>query len=200
MDDSSYFDKVNQWNQRSDYKNDLQVISLLTNYSLSNAVQKDIFIIGTGLGADLESLSKFSPLNSIVGIEPITEFYKTALEKYEKFQAKLFNVNLKTFSLENNNLSGVFIFSHSINHISKEELSEFAKSIKKSYIVISNPNPEFPKRFWWTDDTILHYLSGDEIANILNCEKIFDFFYNLVEINNETIFVRNAIVLKTKDF
>ena len=104
-------------------------------------INEDIFIIGTGLGADLESLSKFTPLNSIVGIEPIPEFYKTALEKYEKFQAKLFNVNLKTFSLENNNLSGVFIFSHSINHISKEELLEFANSIKKSYIVISNPNP-----------------------------------------------------------
>ena len=98
------------------------------------------------------------------------------------------------------NLSGIFIFSHSINHITEDELKQFQKILKKSLIIIINPNPEFPKRFWWTDDTILDYLSGDDIAKLLNCELIFDFFYNLVDIKGKKIFVRNAVLLKTKDF
>lgn len=198
MDESSYFEKVKNWNLREDYKKDLDVINLLTHYSLSQKVNNDLYLIGTGLGADIDSILDFNKITSITGIEPIKKFYDNATEKYKKFGAKILNLKLGEFMSQNNN-SGIFIFSHSINHIPKEELLKFRNSLKKSFLVIINPNPEFPKRFWWTDDTILYYLSGDKIAELLNCEKIFDFFYNLVEIKNETIFLRNAIVLKTKD-
>lgn len=200
MDENKYFEKVKNWNLRKDYSNDLEVIKLLVQYCLNLSETKDVFIIGTGLGSDLESIKNIPNVKSITGIEPIASFYQEALERYNSSGAKVLNLDLKKFTSLNRELSGVFIFSHSINHIKKEELLEFKKAIKKSFIIISNPNPDFPKRFWWTDETILYYLSGDEIAEILDCEKIFDFFYNLVEIKGETIFVRNAIALKTKDF
>lgn len=200
MDDKSYQEKVKNWNLRDDYKKDLDVISLFTNYCLSKNVSKDLYIIGTGLGADIDSIIEFTKLKSITGIEPITSFFESASPKYKNLNAKIFNLKLSEFVAKNDTLSGIFIFSHSINHIPEDELLEFKKSLRKSFLIILNPNPEFPKRFWWTDETILHYFSGDEISKLLNCEKVYDFFYNFVEIENKTIFVRNAVVLKTKDF
>jgi len=200
MDNKSYYEKVKNWNLREDYKKDLDVISLFTNYCLSKNISKDLYMIGTGLGADIGSIIKFTKLKSITGIEPITSFFESASPKYKNLNAKIFNLKLGEFVSKNDTLSGIFIFSHSINHIPDDELLEFKKSLRKSFLIILNPNPEFPKRFWWTDETILRYFSGDEISQLLNCEKVYDFFYNFVEIENKTIFVRNAVVLKTKDF
>lgn len=199
MNEDEYYQKVRNWNSRSDYLKDLDVIKLFTTYCSANEVT-NVFLIGTGLGADVESIKNIPNVKSIVGIEPIKKFYNEASTKYNAIGAKLLNMTLGMFAASNNKLSGTFIFSHSINHIQKDELLSFKKTLKKSFIVVINPNPEFPKRFWWTDETILSYLSGDEIATILDCEKIFDLFYNLVEIKGQTIFVRNAILLKTKDF
>lgn len=199
MNDESYYEKVKNWNLRVDYKKDIETISLLTNYCLSKVNSTDLYFIGTGLGADIDSIVKSQKFKSIIGIEPILNFYDNALPKYENIGAKLLNYSLGELSQKNTELSGIFIFSHSINHISKEELKQFQKILKKSYIIIINPNPEFPKRFWWTDETILDYFSCNDIANLLNCESIFDFFYNLVDIKDEKIFVRNAVLLKTKD-
>jgi hypothetical protein len=200
MNDESYYEKVKNWNLRVDYKKDIETISLLTNYCLSKLNSTDLYFIGTGLGADIDSIVKSLKLKSIIGIEPLTNFYDSALSKYENIGAKLLNCSLGELSQKSTELSGIFIFSHSINHIPEEELKQFQKILKKSYIIIINPNPEFPKRFWWTDDTILDYFSGNDIANLLNCESIFDFFYNLVDIKGKKIFVRNAVLLKTKDF
>ena len=200
MDEDEYYQKVRNWNSRTDYLKDLDVIKLLTTYCSTAYETANVFLIGTGLGADIESIKNLPNIRSVVGVEPIEKFYNEASEKYNKIGAKILNMTLDMFAASNDELSGIFIFSHSINHIPKDELLSFKKTLKKSFILVINPNPEFPKRFWWTDETILSYLSGEEIANILGCEKIFDFFYNLVEIKDQTIFVRNAILLKTKDF
>jgi hypothetical protein len=200
MNDELYYEKVKNWNSRIDYKKDIDTISLLTNYCLSKVNSTDLYFIGTGLGADIDSIVKSIKLKSITGVEPLKNFFDSALAKYEKIGATLLNCSLGQLSQNNVELSGIFIFSHSINHITEDELKQFQKILKKSLIIIINPNPEFPKRFWWTDETILHYFSGDEISKLLNCEKVYDFFYNFVEIENKTIFVRNAVVLKTKDF
>jgi hypothetical protein len=200
MNDDSYYKKVENWNLRIDYKKDIDTISLLTNYCLSKVISTNLYFIGTGLGADIDSIVESTKLKSIIGIEPLKDFFENALPKYQKIGATLLNCSLGQLSQNNTELSGIFIFSHSINHITKDELKQFQKILKKSLIIIINPNPEFPKRFWWTDDTILDYFSGNDVANLLNCESIFDFFYNLVDIKGETIFVRNAVLLKTKDF
>ena len=200
MSDESYYEKVKNWNLRVDYKKDIETISLLTNYCISKINSTDLYFVGTGLGADIDSIVKSKKLKSITGIEPLKNFFDIALPKYEKIGATLLNCSLAQLSQKNTDLSGIFIFSHSINHITEDELKQFQKILKKSLIVIINPNPEFPKRFWWTDDTILNYFSGNDIATLLNCELIFDFFYNLVDIKGEKIFVRNAVLLKTKDF
>ena len=157
-------------------------------------------MIGTGLGSDIDSITKYKKLNSIIGIEPIEKFYQNALPKYHQLGASLLNITLEELSSKNQELSGIFVFCHSINHINEAELKKFKKSLKKSFLIIINPNPEFPKRFWWTDDTIIDYFSGNDIETLLNCELIFDFFYNLVDIKGEKIFVRNAVLLITKDF
>ena len=60
MDDKSYYEKVKNWNLRDDYKKDLDVISLFTNYCLSKNVSKDLYMIGTGLGADIDSMIEFN--------------------------------------------------------------------------------------------------------------------------------------------
>ena len=200
MDEEAYFEKVKNWNLRKDYQKDLDMISLLTNYCLSQDVSKDLHLIGTGLGSDIDSITKYKKLNSIVGIEPIKKFYENARPKYQQLGASILNFSLGEFASKNKELSGIFVFSHSINHINNDELKKFKKILKKSFLIIINPNPEFPKRFGKSDDTVIYYLSSNEIARLLNCKIIFDFFYNLVDIKGETIFVRNAIVLQTNDF
>ena len=63
MDEEAYFEKVKNWNLREDYQKDLDVISLLTNYCLSQNVNKDLYLIGTGLGSDIDSITKYKKLN-----------------------------------------------------------------------------------------------------------------------------------------
>ena len=122
MDEEAYFEKVKNWNLREDYQKDLDVISLLTNYCLSQNVNKDLYLIGTGLGSDIDSITKYKKLNSIIGIEPIEKFYENALPKYQQLGASLLNITLEELSSKNHELSGIFVFSHSINHINEAEL------------------------------------------------------------------------------
>ena len=58
MNDELYYEKVKNWNLRVDYKKDIDTISLLTNYCLSKVNSTDLYFIGTGLGADIDSLVK----------------------------------------------------------------------------------------------------------------------------------------------
>ena len=56
MNDDSYYKKVENWNLRIDYKKDIDTISLLTNYCLSKVISTNLYFIGTGLGADIDSI------------------------------------------------------------------------------------------------------------------------------------------------
>ena len=89
MNDELYYEKVKNWNSRIDYKKDIDMISLLTNYCLSKVNSTDLYFIGTGLGADIDSIVISIKLKSITGIEPLKIFFDNALAKYEKIGATL---------------------------------------------------------------------------------------------------------------
>jgi len=62
-----------------------------------------------------------------------------------------------------NKLSGIFIFIHSINHIPKKQISLLQKSIKNSFIIIINPNPEIENIVGKTDSSVISYLNSKQI-------------------------------------
>ncbi len=108
-------------------------------------------------------------------------------------------MNLGEFAKISNSLSGIFLFIHSINHIPKSQINAFQKAIKNSYIIIVNPNPEIERIVGKVDKTVISYLDSKRIQKLLDSEIIFDFFYNLIKVKGKDIFLREALVLKTKD-
>jgi len=193
----SYYEKLKKFNNRKNYLIDTNTAKLFLSYCLTTSRHREIFIIGTGLGADYRIITDFKNLK-VIGIEPRSSFQGIASKTYCKFGGKLLQMNLGEFVKISKNLSGIFLFIHSINHIPKSQLDTFRKSIKKSYIIIVNPNPDIEKIVGKTDKTVISYLNSKRIKKILNCETVFDFFYNPVKIKKSEIFLREAIVLKTK--
>lgn len=190
-----YYKKVKKFNKRKDYQKDVETARFFLEYCFSHFHSKKIYMIGTGLGGDLEIIKKTKGLN-IIGIEPRSNFYKQASNRYKKFHGKLLKIDLGQFVKTHSNLSGIFVFMHSFNHIPTTELKLFSKIIKNSYIIIINPNPTIEKLTGKTDDTVISYLDSKKIQKILNSTILFDFFYNPVKIKRKDIFLREAILLK----
>lgn len=196
MDD--YIIKVKKFNKREDYLKDITSAQMLLEYCLSLTSFKEIFIIGTALGEDVNIIKNFKRFK-ITGIEPRQTFQEYSSKVYKKIGGKLLKMDLGEFVRTSKKVSGIFLFIHSINHIPKKQISLLQKSIKNSYIIIVNPNPKIEKIVGKTDQTVISYLSSKQIQKLLNCEIVFDFFYNLVKIKENKIFLREAILLKTKD-
>jgi len=198
MDYTDYCSKVKQFNAREDYLYDLGAAKLFLDYCLTLTNVKKIFIIGTGLGGEVKIVKDLKKM-SVIGIEPRHTFYKEALKTYQKFGGRILNLTLgdfvKKFQPE---LAGIFLFMHTINHIPRNQLHMLKKSIKNSYIIIINPNPEIEKTVGKTDKTVISYLNCDKIKKMLKCKTIFDFFYHSVKLKRKKIFLREAILLKTK--
>jgi len=190
-----YYDKVNQFNKRKDYTRDIQVSQLFLDYCISNSKMKNIFFIGSGLGKDL-SIIKHSKGLKITGIEPRSNFHKEAWKAYEKLNAKLLKMSLGEFVEKSKKLTGIFLFIHSLNHIPRNEIKRFTKSIKNSFIIIINPNPELEKLIGKTDITVISYLNSKNIEKILHCKILFDFYYNSVRLKGKQVFLREALLLK----
>lgn len=193
-----YYKKVEKFNSRIDYDEDVKYANLLLNYCISNSKKKNIFFIGTGLGGDIQ-IAKGLQNVKITGIEPRETFQEKSEKAYKKIGGKLLKMNLGEFAKISNSLSGIFLFIHSINHIPKSQITAFQKSIKNSYIIVVNPNPEIERIVGKVDKTVISYLDSKRIQKLLDSEIIFDFFYNLVKIKGKDIFLREALVLKTKD-
>jgi len=193
-----YFEKLEKFNARIDYEHDVKYANLLLNYCISNSKKKNIFFIGTGLGGDLRIVKGLKNVK-ITGIQPRETFQKKCEKAYEKISGKLLKMNLGEFVKTSYSLSGIFLFIHSINHIPKSQINAFQKSIKNSYIIVINPNPEIERIVGKVDKTVISYLDSKRIQKLLDSEIIFDFFYNLVKIKGKDIFLREALVLKTKD-
>ncbi len=191
----SYIDKVKKFNKKIDYTKDINTAHLLLKYCMPLVKSKKIFFIGTGLGGDSKIVKNIRDFE-IIGIEPRQTFQEHAAKQYKKIGAKLYKKNLSDFSKTFKKLSGIFFFIHSINHISKNQILEFKKITKKSYIIIINPNPQIEKVVGKTDNTVISYLNSKQIQKLLDAEIVFDFFYNSVKIKNENIFLREVIVLK----
>jgi len=194
----SYHEKLKKFNNREDYVMDTSIARLFLSYCLTKSHHKKIFIIGTGLGADYKITANFKNLK-VIGIEPRLSFQEVASKTYSKFGGKLLHLNLREFVKISKNLSGVFLFIHSINHIPKNQLNIFRKIIKNSYVIVVNPNSSIEKIVGKTDKTVISYLDSKKIKKILNCEIIFDFFYNPIKLKKSKIFLREAILLKTKN-
>ena len=194
----SYYEKLKKFNNRKDYAIDTNIAKLFLSYCLSKSHHKKIFIVGTGLGADYKITTNFKDLK-IIGIEPRLSFQEVTSKTYSKFGGKLLPLNLGEFVKISKNLSGVFLFIHSINHIPKNQLDIFRKRIKNSYIIVINPNSIIEKIVGKTDKTVISYLDSKKIKQILNCEIIFDFFYNPKKLKKSKIFLREALLLKTKN-
>jgi len=192
-----YIDKVKDFNKRADYTKDINTAKLFLKFCMSLTKSRKIFIIGTGLGGDYKII-KYVKNFKIIAIEPRHTFYEYALKEYKKSGAKLLKMDLGEFAKISKSLSGIFLFIHSINHIPKNQISVFQKAIKNSYIIIVNPNSEIEKIVGKVDKTVISYLDSKKIQKLLNSEIIFDFFYNLVKIKGKNIFLREALVLKTK--
>ena len=193
----SYFDKVQKFNERYDYLKDINTARLFLEDCLINSKIKNIFIIGTGIGGDSKILQNIKNCK-IVGIEPRESFQKEASKIYRKMNGVLIKCDLGKFIESYKNLSGIFLFIHSINHIPKKQIRLFQKSIKNSYIVIINPNPKLEKITGKTDPTVISYLDSKQIQKLLDSEIIFDVFYNSVTIKGKKILLREGIVLKTR--
>ena len=193
-----YIDKVKSFNKRTDYTKDTNTAKLFLEFCMPLIKSKKIFIIGTGLGGDykiIKDVKKFK----ITGIEPRQTFQEYALKEYKRRGATLLKIDLGEFVKISKNLSGIFLFIHSINHIPKNQIMAFQKIIKKSYIIVINPNPEIGKVVGKVDKTVISYLDSKRIQKLFDCEIIFDFFYNSKKIKEEDILLREALVLKTKD-
>jgi hypothetical protein len=193
-----YYKKIEKFNSRTDYNEDIKHANLLLNYCILNSKKRNIFFIGTGLGGDIEIVRGLKNLE-ITGIEPRKSFQEEVEKVYKKINGKLLKMNLGEFTKTSKSLSGIFFFIHSINHIPKNQINLFQKAIKNSYIIIINPNPEIEKVVGKVDNTVISYLDSKIIQKSLNCKIIFDYFYNLVELRKKDIFLREAIVLKTKN-
>jgi len=193
----SYYEKVKTFNLREDYKHDVNIAKLLLTYCIS--FTHKIFIIGTGLGGDLKILNDFNDVK-IVGIEPRPEFHFQVESTYKKFGARILKMDLKQFVKKSKKISGICLFIHSINHIPENQIKLFARYIQKnSFIVIINPNPQIGKIIGKTDKTVITYLNSKKIQKLLNCDILFDFFYNPIKIKGSEVFLREAILLKTKN-
>jgi len=193
-----YFEKLEKFNARIDYEHDVKYANLLLNYCISNSKKKNIFFIGTGLGGDLRIVKGLKNVK-ITGIQPRETVQKKSEKAYEKIGGKLLKMNLGEFAKISNSLSGIFLFIHSINHIPKSQINAFQKSIKNSYIIVVNPNPEIERIVGKVDKTVISYLDSKKVQKLLDSEIIFDFFYNLVKVKGKDIFLRESLVLKTKD-
>lgn len=193
-----YYDKVKQFNRREDYIKDVNTAKLLVDYCLTSSITKRIFIIGTGLGADI-NIIKNKKRMQLIGVEPRATFYKEAFKEYRNLGGKLLNMTLGEFvNKSQHSLSGIFLFVHSINHIPRYELKLLRKSMKNSFVIIINPNPELEKTVGKTDKTVISYLTCSKIERILNCSTIFDFFYHPVKIKGKEVSLREAILLISK--
>lgn len=193
----SYYEKVKTFNQREDYKHDVNIAKLLLTFCIS--FKHKIFIIGTGLGGDLKILNDFKDIK-IVGIEPRPEFHFQVESTYKKFGGRILKMDLEQFVKKSKKMSGIFLFVHSINHIPENQIKLFAKYLQQnSFIVIINPNPQIGKIIGKTDKTVIAYLNSKRIQKLLNCDILFDFFYNPIKIKGNEVFLREAILLKTKN-
>lgn len=193
-----YYRKVKKFNASARYNEDVKYANLLLNYCLLNSKKKNIFFIGTGLGGDIQIIKGLKNVK-IIGIEPRESFQEETEKAYKKIGGKLLKMNLGEFAKISNSLSGIFLFIHSINHIPKNQINAFQIAIKNSYIIVVNPNPEIERIVGKVDKTVISYLDSKRIQKLLDSEIIFDFFYNLVKVKGKDIFLREALVLKTKD-
>jgi len=193
-----YIDKVKDFNKRIDYAKDVNTARLFLEFYMPLIKSKKIFVIGAGLGGDSEIIKDVKNFK-ITGIEPRQTFQEHASREYKKIGAKLLKMNLGEFAKTSNSLSGIFLFIHSINHIPKNQINAFQKAIKNSYIIVVNPNPEIERIVGKVDKTVISYLDSKRVQEVLDSEIIFDFFYNLVKVKGKDIFLREALVLKTKD-
>ncbi len=189
-----YYNKIKKFNSKENYDNDVKSAKLLLQYCIDNSKKKKIFFIGTGLGGDIKIVNGIKNIE-ITGIEPRETFQDSAEKAYEKIGGKLLKMNLGQFS-KTKKLSGIFIFIHSINHITKKELQEFQKSCVDCFFIIINPNPEIGKIVGKTDDTVISYLEMNDIKKLLKTKMIFDYFYFPIKIKKREIFLREAILLK----
>jgi len=196
MDDKGYFNKVKKFNTRKDYQFDVDAASLFLEYCLSNKKLKELFIVGTGLGADIPMIKKLKTVQ-ITGIEPRPIFYEKALKVYQKINGKLLNVTLGDFVKNSHgSLHGIFLFMHTINHIPRIELKRLKERIKDSFVIIINPNPNIGKIVGKLDDSIISYLNVKQIHKIFNGKIIYDFFYHSIRLKDKDILLREAILLK----
>lgn len=193
-----YIDKVKDFNKRTDYTKDISTAKLFLEFCMPLIKSKKIFIIGTGLGGDykiIKDVKKFK----IIGIEPRQTFQEYALKEYKRSGATLLKMDLGEFSKISKDLSGIFLFIHSINHIPKNQIIALQKIIKNSYIIVINPNPKIERIVGKVDKTVISYLDSKKIQKLFNCEIIFNFYYNSKKIKGKDILLREALVLKTKD-
>jgi hypothetical protein len=192
----NYIDKVKKFNDREDYLKDIKTAKFFLENYLSNVKSKKIYFIGTGLGGDSKIIQGIKN-PKVIGVEPRDTFQEQATKVYNNFGGKLMKMDLGEFSKINSKLSGIFLFIHSINHISKNQLMYFQKIVKNSFIIIINPNPEIEKIVGKTDQTVISYLKAKEIETLLKSEIVFDFFYNKKKIKTKEIFLREIIIFKT---
>lgn len=191
-----YINKIKKFNKRKDYQKDINAAKLLLEYCLPIIKTKKIYVIGTGLGEDCKIVKNLKSYK-IIGVEHRKIFQNEAAKVYKKLNARLIKAELGEFVKSSNNLSGIFLFIHSINHIPKKQITLLQESMKNSLIIIINPNPEIGKIVGKTDQTVISYLYPKQIEKLLRSKIIFDFFYNPVKIKGKQILIREAILLKT---
>jgi hypothetical protein len=191
---NSYYKKVKKFNSKKNYEDDIKSAKLLLQYCIDNSKKKKVFFIGTGLGGDIKIVKGIKNIE-VTGVEPRETFQDSAEKVYKKIGGKLLKMNLGQFS-KTKKLSGIFMFIHSINHITKKELEQLQKACVNSYFIIINPNPEIEKVIGKTDDTVISYLKMNDIKKILKTTMIFDYFYSPIQIKKREIFLREIILLK----
>ena len=190
-----YIEKVKKFNEKDNYKLDIRVANMLIKNHVSNK-QKTLYIIGTGLGEDLEVAKNITGLR-IIGLEPRPTFQEIAAKKYKKFGYQLLKEDLGQFVKSSKSTVGFFLFMHSFNHIPYRQIKALEKILKKdSYIIIINPNPMIEKIKGKTDKTAIRYLNSEKISKMLNSQIIFDFFYNPKPVKYQKIPIREALLLK----
>ena len=195
--DNQYLMKVKKFNERSNYIYDIDTVKLFLDYYFNIFPTKKIFVIGTGLGGDIKKINMLKG-KKLIGIEPRIIFYENAKKIYQNLNGQIFNLSLGDWiSKSKSKLSGIFLFMHSINHIPQNEIKIFKQSIKNSYILIINPNPEIGKIMGKTDKTVYSYLDKNNLEKILNSTTIFDFYYHPIMLKRKRILLREAILLKT---
>lgn len=190
-----YIEKVKKFNEKDNYKLDIRVANMLIKNHISDK-QKTLYIIGTGLGEDLEVASNIKNLK-VIGLEPRPTFQEIAARKYSKFGYRLLKTDLGQFVKSSKSMVGVFLFMHSFNHIPYRQIRALEKILKKdSYIVVINPNPMIEKIKGKTDKTAIRYLNSEKISKMLDSKILFDFFYNPKPVRYQKIPIREALLLK----